>query len=472
MNPNISRRSLLERFACGFGYAALAGLSTLQAQENSPAVAKDPLAPRAGHHRAKAKRVIFLFMHGGVSHIDSFDPKPKLDQLHGKPSPIEKPKFNFAPTGNLLASPWKFQRYGQSGIPVSELFPHIGSIVDDICVIRSTEANFVAHGGASLQLHTGDGIMVRPSMGAWVLYGLGSENSNLPGYVSICPTFHHGGAQNYGTAFLPAVYQGTPIGDAVTLLKERASVRNLTAAESDVELQRRQLSLLRQRNERQLGKTEADPRLEARIQSFELAFRMQMECPKVTNLSEESSETFRLYGIDEDPTDDFGRACLLGRRFAERGVRFVQVSHSLPKAYWDAHGGLRNNHTTNAAKVDKPIAGLVKDLKRRGLLDDTLVIWGTEFGRTPAAQGKDGRDHHPNAFTIWMAGGGVRPGMIYGATDELGYYVTEGRFHIHDFHATMLHLLGIDHERLTYHYSGRDFRLTDVHGRVPSEILL
>lgn len=468
----LSRRTLLERWACGFGYAALAGLTTLEARGGeTTASLTDPVAPRSGHHSARAKRVIFLFMHGGVSHVDSFDPKPKLAELHGKPSPIEKPKFNFAPTGNLYGSPWKFQRYGKSGIPVSDLFPHVGSVIDDICVIRSMSADFVAHGGASLQLHTGDGILVRPSMGAWVLYGLGTENRNLPGFVSICPTFNHGGAQNYGTAFLPAIYQGTRIGDPVNPLKNGAGVRNLVAAEKDLLLQRHQLDLLKKRNERQLGRIGVDPRLEARIESFELAFRMQMECPEATDLAGESQETLALYGVDQEPTDDFGRGCLLARRFAERGVRFIQVSHSLPKAYWDAHGGLETNHSSNAAKVDKPIAGLIKDLKRRGLFEDTLVVWGTEFGRSPAAQGKDGRDHHPQAFTIWMAGAGIRGGMVYGATDELGYYVTENRFHIHDFHATLLHLMGLDHKRLTYHYSGRDFRLTDVSGQVPHEIL-
>ena len=469
----ISRRELLHRVGCGFGFTALAGLTTLEAQAaaSSSTQPRNPLAPQLTHHPARAKRIIELFIHGGVSHIDAFDPKPKLSELDGKPSPIEKPKFNFSPTGNLMKCPWKFHKYGECGMDVSELFPEIGGVVDDICFIRSMQSDFVAHGGASLQLHTGDGILVRPSVGAWALYGLGAENQNLPGFISICPTVHHGGAQNYGTAFLPAVFQGTPIGNSVVPLKEQAGIRNLQADEQDPLYQRRQLDLLARRNRRHLAAAGFDPRLEARIEAFELAYRMQMAAPDVMDISGETAATLRLYGIDEEPTDDFGRACLMARRFAERGVRFIQVTHGLPKAYWDAHGDLLGNHSTNAKKADKPIAGLIRDLKSRGLLEDTLVIFATEFGRTPASQGSDGRDHHPHAYTMWMAGGGVRGGMVYGATDELGYYVTENRMHLHDFHATLLHLIGIDHTRLTYRYSGRDFRLTDVHGNVAHAIL-
>jgi len=470
---SLSRRDLLSRVGCGFGLTALAGLSAMEftALGAGSSTTNTPLTPKTTHHRARAKRVIFLFLHGGVSHIDAFDPKPKLTELDGRPSPIEKPKFNFAATGHLMKCPWKFKTYGECGMDVSELFPEIGSIVDDICLIRSMNSDFVAHGGASLQLHTGSGILVRPSMGAWAVYGLGTDSQDLPGFISICPTVHHGGAQNYGTAFLPAVYQGTAIGDCVVPLKQKAGINNLTPLEDDPILQRNQLDLLAVRNQRHLDRTVADPRLEARIAAYELAFRMQMRAPEVLDVSGETKETFRLYGIDEDPTDDYGRACLMARRFAERGVRFIQVTHGLPKAYWDAHGDLKGNHSRNAKKADKPIAGLVKDLKQRGLLEDTLVIFGTEFGRTPAAQGGDGRDHHPHAYSIWMAGAGVRGGMIYGATDELGYYVTENSMHTHDFHATLLHLLGIDHTRLTYRYSGRDFRLTDVHGEVAHAIM-
>jgi hypothetical protein len=431
--------------------------------------AANPLTPKPPHHRPCARRVIFLFLHGGVSHVDTFDPKPRLTAMNGKPLPFAKPEFNFAPTGNLLASPWKFRRHGQSGIPVSELFPEVGASIDDFCVVRSMNANQVAHGGACLQLHTGEGVFVRPSMGAWMLYGLGSENENLPGFITISPSAYHGGAQNYGAAFLPASYQAARIGDGGTAFKN-ATMSNLRPAETDLSLQRQQLDLLRQYNQNNLQRTGNDDRLEARIESFELAFRMQMAAPQVMDISGESKATQARYGIGSEPTDNFGRQCLLARRFAEQGVRFVQVSHSYPSNYWDAHGGLKGNHSSNAAKVDRPIAGLLADLKARGLLDDTLLIVGTEFGRTPAAQGSDGRDHHPHAFSILMAGGGIRGGMTYGQTDEFGYYVVEDKVHIHDFHATLLHLLGLDHELLTYRYSGRDFRLTDVDGRVVREI--
>jgi hypothetical protein len=422
------------------------------------------------HFRPRAKRVIFLFMHGGVSHIDSFDPKPMLDEYHGKPSPVKKPDFNFAETGTILRSPWKFHPYGESGIPVSDLFPQIGSCIDDIAVIRSMSGNQVAHGGASLQLHTGEGVAIRPSMGAWSLYGLGTQNENLPGFLTLSPSTYHGGAQNYGSAFLPALYQGTAIGDGRTAPRE-AKMKNLVPAEQDRRLQRLQLDLLKKQNLARLAQSDDDARLQARIESFELAFRMQMEAPGVFDISQETKETERLYGLDNSLTDDFGYQCLLARRLSEAGVRYVQVNHSHPRNYWDAHGGLKANHGGLALKVDQPIAALLKDLKRRGTLDDTLVIWGTEFGRTPAAQGSDGRDHHPHAFSMWMAGGGIKGGTVHGATDDFGYYVVKDKCGMPDFHATVLYLLGIDHERLTYRYSGRDFRLTDVHGTVMQDII-
>ena len=472
----VTRRQLLQRTACGFGHVALLGLTASDALAASDAHGKttdattNPLAPKPCHHQPSAQRVIFVFLHGGVSHVDSFDPKPKLTEMDGQPLPFEKPKFNFARTGNLLASPWKFHKYGESGIEVSDLFPEIGRAIDHFCVVRSMNGNQVAHGGGCLQLHTGEGVFVRPSMGAWILYGLGSENQNLPGFITISPTSYHGGAQMYGASFLPASYQAARIGNGNTPFSD-AGMPNLSPAEKNTSLQRMQLDLLERYNRTNLKRTGFDDRLEARIKSFELAFRMQMAAPPVMDLSEETAETQQLYGIGTEPTDEFGRQCLLARRFAEQGVRFIQVSHSYPRNYWDAHGGLKGNHSSNAIKVDRPIAGLIRDLKRRGLLDDTLVVVGTEFGRTPAAQGNDGRDHHPHAFSMLFAGGGIQGGMSYGATDEFGYYVTENKVHIHDFHATLLHLLGLDHERLTYHYSGRDFRLTDVHGRVVDEIL-
>lgn len=465
---SLSRRDWLTHSACGFGGLAL--LSMLS-DEAAGAEATNPLAPRIAHFAARAKRVIFLFMHGGVSHVDSFDHKPKLAEMNGQPLPIAKPKFEFAPTGNLLASPWKFNRYGQSGIEVSDLFPEIGSVIDDLCVIRSMNGgDQVSHGPALLNINTGSGVFARPSLGAWTLYGLGTENQNLPGFISLSPSVYHGGAQNYGSSFLPASFQGIRIGDGSTHFKD-AKLSNLAPGD-DPALQRLQLDLLARRNREHLGRVGGDPRLEARIAAFEMSFRMQAEAPRVMDLSQESAATQKAYGVGEEPTDEYARQCLLARRCIEAGVRFVQVNYSYPRNYWDAHGDLRNNHTSNAKKVDKPIAALLTDLKSRGLLNETLVIFGTEFGRTPAAQGPDGRDHHPHAFSVWMAGGGVRGGMTYGQTDEFGYYVAENKVTMPDFHATILHLLGLDHTKLTYRHAGRDYRLTDVHGEVVRQILV
>ena len=471
MAQRLSRREALRMTACGFGQVALLGLlgqESCEAGGNSDA--SNPLLPQLSHFPARAKRVLFLFMHGGVSHVDSFDHKPKLAEMNGQPLPIAKPKFEFAPTGNLLASPWTFRRYGESGIEVSDLFPEIGSVIDDICVIRSMNGgDQVSHGPALLNINTGSGVFARPSLGAWTLYGLGTENQNLPGFISLSPSLYHGGMQNFGSAFLPASFQGTRIGDGGTNFKE-ARLSNLAPGD-DPALQRLQLDLLARRNREHLDRVGADPRLEARIAAFEMSFRMQAEAPQVMDLGRESAETQKLYGVGEEPTDEYARQCLLARRCLEAGVRFVQVNYSYPRNYWDAHGDLRNNHTNNAKKVDKPIAALLRDLKSRGMLDDTLVIFGTEFGRTPAAQGNDGRDHHPHAFSIWMAGGGVRGGMAYGLTDEFGYYVAENKVTMPDFHATILHLLGLDHTRLTYRHAGRDYRLTDVDGEVIRPIL-
>jgi hypothetical protein len=392
-----------------------------------------------------------------------------LTRDSGKPFPGAKPRVVFAQTGNLLASPWAFKKYGQSGIEVSDLFPHVAKCVDDLCILRSLHADNTAHGGALLQLHTGSDTFVRPSMGSWVGYGLGTENQNLPAFLTICPTLGHGGVQNWSSAFLPAAYQGTPLGNA-GVPAEKATLSHIKPQDGR-ELQRMELDLLKQMNGeqlRKLGPANHDPDLEGRINAFELAFRMQTEAPDLLDIGKESAATKALYGIDEKPTDNFGRQCLLARRFSEKGVRFVQVSHSYK---WDQHGELRKGHENNAREVDKPIAGLLQDLKARGLLKDTLVLWGGEFGRTPTAQGNDGRDHNPHGFTMWMAGAGVKPGFVYGATDDYGYYATEDKMHIHDLHATLLHLLGLDHTRLTYRYAGRDFRLTDVHGEVATKIL-
>ena len=449
----------------GFGMLALAGL--LAEEQARAATAIAPLAPKPSMFPPRAKRVIFLFMHGGPSQVDTFDPKPMLTRDNGKPLPFAKPRVQFAQTGNLLASPWQFKQYGHSGLPISDLFPHIGSMADELCVLRSMYGSNPAHGGALLALHTGSDTFVRPSMGSWITYGLGTENQNLPGFVTICPTLGHGGVQNWSSAFLPAAYQGTPIGNA-SIPAKNAQINYINNPETPTDLQRMQLDMLKDINEEQLRHFGVDPQLEGRIQSFELAFRMQTVAPELMNISDETKATTDLYGIGETPTDNFGRQCLLARRFSERGVRFVQVTHSYK---WDQHGDLRNGHSHNALEVDKPIAGLLRDLKARGLLEDTLVLWGGEFGRTPTAQGNDGRDHNPHGYSMWLAGGGVKRGFAYGATDDYGYYAAENKMHIHDLHATMLHLLGIDHKRLTYRYGGRDYRLTDVEGVVAKDII-
>ena len=458
----ISRRDMLHQSALGFGSLALTSL--LQAE--------NPLAAKRPHFRPRAKRVIFLFMKGGPSQVDTFEHKPLLQRDHGKPLPFDKPKVTFAKTGNLLASPWQFKPYGQCGHMVSELFPHVARHVDDICFIHGAHGTNPAHGGALLKLHTGADNFVRPSMGAWVGYGLGTENENLPSYVTICPTLAHGGLNNWGSAFLPAHFGGTPIGNASLKAKD-AKVHHIRNPKWTPGQQRAQLDFLKQLNEDHLSAT-PDPVLESRINSYELAFRMQTSMPEIQDTRGETEATRKLYGLDNPITEDFGRQCLMARRFAERGVRFVQVSHSDSKVQWDQHGNLKKGHTEKASEVDKPIAGLLHDLKSRGLLEDTLVLWSGEFGRTPTVQGsgRDGRDHNPWGCTMWMAGGGVKGGFAHGATDDYGFYAERDKMHIHDVHATLLHLLGIDHEKLTYRNSGRDFRLTDVFGHVAHEIFV
>jgi hypothetical protein len=472
MTPSVSapltRRTLLQRSAAGFGYLALQAM--LGGERAQAAPVDNPLAPKAPLFPARAKRVVFLFMKGGPSHVDTFDPKPHLQRDDGKPYPYEQPRVQFAQTGKLLKSPWSFQQYGQSGLPVSELFPNVAQCVDDLCIVRSLYGTNPAHGGACLKLHTGSDTQIRPSMGSWVLYGLGSENENLPGFITICPTLAHGGVNNWGAAFLPAYCQGTPIGNA-SIPADKALVRHIRNDLVSSDVQRKQLDFLGKLNREHLELTGPDLALEGRINSFELAYRMQSTMPEAQDVNGESEATKKLYGMDQPVTANFGRQCLMARRFLERGVRFVQVTHSDGEVQWDQHGALFKGHTKNAAEVDKPIAGFLKDLKARGLLDDTLVLWGGEFGRTPTAQGADGRDHNPHGFTMWMAGGGVKRGMAYGSTDDYGYFAQEDKVHIHDLHATMLHLLGMNHEKLTYRYAGRDFRLTDVEGRVVKEII-
>lgn len=466
LNRTLSRRDLLRVGSTGFGSLALAGLMAEQTRAASLEEAK-PLAVKPPHFTPRAKRVIFLFMHGGPSQVDTFDYKPLLKRDHGKPLPFARPKVVSSETFNLLQSPWEFKQYGQSGMWVSDLFPEVAKLVDDICFIKSMHGSNSRHGGALLELHTGSDTFVRPSMGSWITYGLGTENQSMPGFATICATQSHGGANNYGSAFLPAPYAGTPIGSVGIPAKE-AKIPFISNSETLRDIQRMEIDFTQQMNRAQLELTGPDRALEGRIESFELAFRMQAEAPELQDLSKESEATRRLYGLDDPIAQDFAHQCLIARRLSERGVRFVQVSHTYK---WDQHERLRRDHEQNAREVDKPIAGLLRDLKSRGLLQDTLVLWGGEFGRTPTAQGADGRDHNPEAFTMWMAGGGVKAGCQHGSTDDYGYYAVENKVHFHDLHATILHLLGLDHTRLTYRYAGRDFRLTDVHGRVVKEII-
>lgn len=453
-----SRRDFLRSSALGFGALAFQSMLGLEGMGREHGVMRP----------ARTKRVIFLFMHGGPSQVDTFDYKPLLARDHGKPLPFAKPRVQFAETGNLLASPWKFKQHGQSGAWVSELFPEVASVVDDICFVKSLHGTNDAHGGALLKLHTGSDTFVRPSLGSWVTYGLGTENQDLPAFVTLCPTLGHGGVNNWSSAFLPARFQGVPLGNAGIPAKE-ASFPHLNSSDQSAVEQERMIQFVRELDQlRRADNALPDDAENARLSSFELAFRMQKEAPGVIDISKESAATRTLYGLDDKKTENFGRQCLLARRFAEAGVRFIQCTHSYK---WDQHANLKADHEKNANEVDRPIAGLLKDLKSRGLLDTTLVVWAGEFGRTPTAEKSDGRDHNPHGFTIWMAGGGVRPGISYGSTDDYGYYATENKVDVHDFHATILHLLGLEHEKLTYRYAGRDFRLTDVAGRVVKEIL-
>ncbi|HEV3237457.1 MAG TPA: DUF1501 domain-containing protein [Gemmataceae bacterium] len=456
----LNRRQLLRQTGVGFGSLALAALLTDESNTASPAM--NPLTAREPHFKARAKHVIFLFMPGGPSQVDTFDPKPTLTKENGKPSP----KLYLNQKRNLLASPWKFEKKGQSGLEVSELFPHVGSCADRLCVVRSMVGDDVNHPGGCLLMNTGERVATRPSLGAWVTYGLGTENQNLPGFIAIGPGPLIEGGRQYGAAFLPAAFQGTFVSDL------KNPIRNLKNDQVTPERQRRELDALRRLNEIHGEDRSEDSRLNARIEAFELAFRMQSRAPDAFDLTRESAMTQGLYGIYEKETETFGRQCLLARRLVERGVRFVQLYHTTGGFQpWDQHSDLKGGHAKNARATDRPIAGLLKDLEARGLLDDTLVIWGGEFGRTPAAEGTNGRDHHPYGFSMWLAGGGVRGGMAYGATDEFGWDAVENPVHVHDLHATILHLLGLDHEKLTYRHTGRDYRLTDVYGNVVKGLL-
>ena len=469
MHPpkNISRRHALRDVACGFGGLAMGALAHQQATGASA---------RIVHHPPKAKRVIFLFMAGGVSHVDSYDYKEKLFQDDGKMVRFDDAR-TLAKTRKIIEHRvmkplWDFEQYGQAGQHVSELFPHTARHVDDLCFLKGMHTEGVAHGPSTLFLHTGSINLVRPSMGSWANYGLGTENENLPGFVSIGPAMGNGGPRNYSNAFLPAAYQGTPVGRAGIPAKE-ATIRNLTGAHHDPATQRQQFNLLRQLNAEQANQTPEDDKLEAVISSFELAWRMQNNAPDILDLSRESPSTLEMYGIGEKHTDNFGQYCLRARRLSEAGVRYVQVNYTdnTNNPAWDQHSNMPK-HIEHARATDKPVAGLLEDLKRRGLLEDTIVWWGSEFGRTPYAQDKGtGRDHNPDGFTVWLAGGGFKPGFSYGETDSHGHHAVEAKVHMHDLHATILHQLGIDHEKLTYRYDGRDFRLTDVFGRVVTDII-
>lgn len=413
--------------------------------------------------------------------MDTFDYKPKLQQDGGKDYSHGIPDLQKQigrRLGKLLASPFQWKQHGDSGLWVSELFPHVSRHVDDLCVLKGMHTNGFDHGQAILRLHTGEDVQLRPSVGSWITYGLGTENENLPGFISISPQHSAVGTRGYGNAFLPAVYQGTPLGDEGRAIVD-SSVRHLTNPYLPRDVQQAQLRRLAERNHAHLRTRDDDPQLEGMIQSFELAFRMQREMPALIEMSDESQSTLDAYGVGQQPTDNFARGCILARRFAEAGVRYVQLTHRDPDNNgWDQHGHLLKGLRSNTAQVDQPIAALLADLKQRGLLDDTLVLWGGEFGRTSVNEGRGkgagaetGRDHNPLGFTMWLAGGGVKPGFSFGETDEYGYRAAVDKVHMHDLHATLLHLLGLDHERLTYRYAGRDFRLTDVHGRVVKQIL-
>lgn len=470
-DPVVTRRAALQRSAVGFGSLAMASMLAERSAVANPGSTHSVVAPLPVH-QARAKRIIFLFMSGGPSQVDTFDPKPLLTRDDGKPLPFAKPEIQFNATSNLLKSPWRFRQYGESGLWVSELFPKLAAHVDDLCMLHSVHGTNPAHGGAVMKLHTGSDNFVRPSMGSWVSYGLGTENQNLPAFVTICPTLAFGGINNWSSAFLPAIYQGTSLGNA-SVPSDKAHVKYIQNSRLPREIQQLQLDRLEKMNRDHLARSGAEASLDARLASFELAFRMQSELPKIEDLSTESEATQRLYGLDNPVTANFARMCLMARRFAESGVRFIQVTHNDDKVQWDQHSDLKPTHEKNAREVDQPIAALLYDLKARGLLEDTLIWWGGEFGRTPTAEGSGpsaGRDHNQEGFTMWLAGGGVKGGIRYGTTDDYGYYAAENKVHIHDLHATILDLLGLDHERLTYRYAGRDFRLTDVEGHVVREI--
>lgn len=470
LRTSCSRRAVLQSLASGFGYLAFAGLAH-EAAARGRAESGSSLARQATHFPARARRVIFLCMNGGPSHLDLFDHKPGMREYAEKQSGWRGAR--------LFPTPFKFSQHGESGLWISELYPNLARHADDLCVIRSMQTDLPNHSQAFIQMHTGSFQFVRPSVGAWSLYGLGTENENLPGFITLNPPSDNGGARNYGSAFLPAIYQGTKIGTNqipqfyAKLLgvdeEPGPPLRYVDNPRMTATRQREQLDLIRDLNARKLERDRHHLEIEGAIEAFELAFRMQGELPDLLDLRSESQSTLELYGIGSDrPTDRFGRQCLLARRLAEAGVRFIEIT---PPVGWDHHFRLQEELAESCAATDLPIAALLSDLKHRGMLDETLVIWAGEFGRTPYAQSGTGRDHNNKGYSIWMAGGGVKGGMTYGATDEIGAQAIENPVHIHDWHATILHLLGLDHEQLTFNYAGRDFRLTDVYGEVVHDIL-
>lgn len=445
----LTRRQMLQTTGLGLGYVAFSSMSTAQAAY------QNPLSPKAPHFTPRAKRMIVLSMRGGPSHVDTFDYKPKLTEDDGKSA--TDPQGQYRGNRKLMGSPFKFEQHGQSGLWLSELFPHLSRHADDLCLINSMHTTIPNHPQAFLMMHTGEFRLTRPSMGSWLLYGLGTENQNLPGFVSINPPTDLGGAQNYGSAFLPAIFQGTRISGG-----NGPGIENIVSGHLPTDLKRKLVDEAQLMNQDLLRRKQVNLELEGVIESMELSFRMQGAVPEIMDISKEPKQTLDMYG-----TGAFGRQCLMARRLVEAGVRVVEIAH----ANWDQHQGLKNNLSRNCKDIDQPIAALLTDLKQRGMLKDTLVVWGGEFGRTPHAQRADGRDHNGTGFSMWLAGGGVKGGIRYGATDEHGIAAVDNKVHVHDLHATLLHFMGLDHTKLTYRYGGRDFRLTDVHGNVVNDIM-
>ena len=473
--PHLTRREMLRKTSTGFGMLALSALMADPAYAGlGKSSADGPLAPRSPHFAPQVKNVILCYLSGGLSQVDSFDPKPRLDREAGKPMPFKTERTMFNEDGNIFPSPWQFKNYGESGIPISDLFPYIGGVADELTVIRSMTAKFMAHAQANFYFHCGTQFAGFPGMGSWITYGLGTENQNLPGFVVLgSGGIPLGGINLFGSGFLPAIHQGSFIYPG-----KEEPLSNIRPRESD-QSQLQRLAFVNDLDRGFLARTDHNPQVEAAISNYEIAYRMQTEVPDLVDLSKETEATKKLYGLDSEVPAKvaYARQCLVARRLVERGVRFVELtmvrgdgegSMSNP---WDQHYKLVKGHTANAFVVDQPVAGLVKDLKARGLLDETLVIFTGEFGRTPFVQSEDGRDHNPFGFSLWLAGGGLKKGFIYGATDEYGYRVVENKQTVHDLHATILHLLGLDHEALTYRFGGRDFRLTDVHGNLIKDIL-